>query len=97
VDTFSVPFRFSNGLAAKHAEGSDEYYIHIMTMVLLTEPGQLPLNPEFGTQDPTFEYINRASLIELAAKYVPEINVTKITPLITDDGEEDILVEYDLD
>lgn len=97
MDTFSVPFRFSNGLAAKHAEGSDEYYIHIMTMVLLTEPGGMPLDPEFGTQDPTFEQVDRASLVELASKYVPELSITNITTLITDEGQEDILVEYDLD
>lgn len=97
MDTFSVPFRFVNGLAAKHAEGTDDYYLHLMTMVILTQPGEMPLDPGFGTQDPTFQKINRASLVEMSLKYVPELNIRTITPIITGDGQEDIIVEYEVE
>lgn len=94
METFSVPFRFSKGHAVTHSADSDEYYLHLISMVILTQPGEMPLVPNFGTLDPTFERVNRASLIELALKYVPEVNINRITPVISDDGSENILVEY---
>lgn len=94
MDTFSVPFRFSGGLAVKHEEGSDQYYLHILSMVLQTQPGEFPLDFNFGTLDPVFQKINRATILELAAKYVPELNILQIATVLDDDGIERVVLEY---
>jgi hypothetical protein len=95
MSTLSVPFRFTlNGSAAQHIDGSDSYYAHILSSVLQTEPGELALDASFGTEDPTFERINRASIIEVAAKYVPEIQITNISTIIDDNGNEQVVISF---
>lgn len=94
MDTFSIPFRFVNGLTAKHVEGSDEYYLHLLSMVLQTEPGEMPLDANFGTNDPVFQNISRATILELAAKYVPELNIQNIATILDDDGVERVVLQY---
>lgn len=94
MDTFSVPFRFSDGLASKHVEGSDEYYLHILSMVLQTQPGEMPLDTNFGINDPVFERISRASVMELAAKYVPELNIEQVATILDNDGIERVVIQY---
>ena len=97
MDTFSIPFRFVNGLTAKHAEGSDEYYLHLLSMVLQTEPGEMPLDANFGTNDPVFQNISRATILELAAKYVPELNIQNIATVLDDDGVERVVLQYKIE
>jgi hypothetical protein len=97
MDTFSVPFRFSGGLAVKHSEDSDQYYLHILSMVLQTQPGEMPLDANFGTNDPVFERINRGTIMELAAKYVPELNIQQIATVLDDDGVERVVLQYNIE
>jgi hypothetical protein len=94
METFSVPFRFANGLAVKHAEGSDQYYLHLLSMVLQTQPGEMPLDFNFGTNDPVFERVNRATILEISAKYVPELNIQQIATVLDNDGVERIVLKY---
>ena len=95
MSTLSVPFRFTlNGSVAQHVDGSDSYYAHILSSVIQTEPGELALDASFGTEDPTFERINRASIIEVAAKYVPEIQITNISTIIDDNGNEQVVISF---
>lgn len=95
MNTLSVPFRFTqNGSAAQHDEGSDSYYAHILSNVLQTEPGELALDSSFGTEDPVFQRISRASIVEMAAKYVPEIQVTDISTIIDDNGNEQVVISF---
>jgi hypothetical protein len=95
MSTLSVPFRFTNvGSVAQHAEGSSSYYGHILSNVLQTEPGELALDASFGTEDPTFEAISRATLVEMAAKYVPEIRINNISTFINDNGTEQVVISF---
>jgi hypothetical protein len=95
MNTLSVPFRFArSGSVAQHTEGSDFYYSHILSNVLQTEPGELALDSSFGTEDPTFQRINRASIVEMAAKYVPEITINDITSIIDDNGNEQVVISF---
>ena len=94
MDTFSIPFRFVGSQAAKHTEGTDEYYLHILSNVLQIEPGELPLEPNLGINDPTFSRITRASIMELATKYVPELRVSAVNRFASEDGTEEIVVTY---
>lgn len=65
-------------------------------MVLQTQPGELPLDANFGVNDPVFEKINTASLVELAAKYVPELRIDRISTILDEDGVERLVVQYRL-
>ena len=94
MDTFSGPLRFSGSLASKHPEGSDQYYLHILSMVLQTQPGEMPLDRNFGVNDPVFERINRATVMELAAKYVPELTIEQIATILDNDGIERVVIQY---
>lgn len=94
MDTFSVPLRFSDGLAAKHSEGTEQYYLHILSMVLQTQPGEMPLDANFGINDPVFVRIDRATVLELAAKYVPELNIQQVATIIDNDGVERVVLQY---
>lgn len=95
MDTFSLPFRFTSaGLAAKHAEGSDSYYLHILSTVIQTEPKEMPLDPSFGTNDPLFQRINKASIVEVAAKYVPEMTIDAVSTVLEENGTEQLVISY---
>lgn len=96
METFSVPFRFSGGLAVKHQEDDEQYYLHILSMVVQTQPGEMPLDANFGTNDPVFERINTATLVELAGRYVPELRIDRISTILDDDGVERLVVQYRL-
>lgn len=63
-------------------------------MVLQTQPGELPLDANFGINDPVFERINRATVLELAAKYVPELVIQNIGTVLDDDGIERVVLQY---
>lgn len=95
MDTFSIPFRFTaNGLAAKHLDGSEQYYLHILSTVLQTEPNEMPLDSNFGTNDPLFERINKATIIEVAAKYVQELEIDSVSDILTENGIEQVIISY---
>jgi hypothetical protein len=95
MDTFSLPFRFtSNGLVSKHAQGTDSYFMHILSNVLQTEPKEMPLDPNFGTNDPLFQKINKASIVEVAAKYVPEMLIDAVSTVTGEDGTEQLVISY---
>ena len=96
METFSVPFRFSGGLAVKHAEDDEQYYLHILSMVIQTQPGEMPLDANFGVNDPVFQRIETASIVELATKYVPELRIDRISTILDDEGVERLLVQYRL-
>jgi hypothetical protein len=95
MDTLSSPFRFtSSGLAEKHIENTSEYYLNILANVLQTEPGETPLDLNFGTNDPLFQRINKATVIEVAAKYVPELTINSVSTILSEDGTEQLIVSF---
>lgn len=63
-------------------------------MVLQTQPGEMPLDTNFGVNDPVFEKISRATVMELAAKYVPELNIQGISTVLDNDGTEKVVIQY---
>lgn len=95
MDTFSLPLRFTpSGLAEKHAVNSSQYYLHILSNVLQTEPEETPLDLNFGTNDPLFERINKATVVEVAAKYVPELTINSVSTILSEDGTEQLIISF---
>lgn len=90
----AFPLQFRDGSLVTHPDTSDQFYVQLLSMALSIQPDELPLNPNFGTLDPTFSNISRATLIEKAAKYVPEVQVTGISDFVSDSGEELINISF---
>jgi hypothetical protein len=78
MDSIAFPVSFDSTGFKKLEEGSDDYYRQLLTLILLTEPDSLPLTPEFGVNDPSFDSIDRGLFILQAAEFVPEVTVTDI-------------------
>jgi len=97
MNMLSSPLRFSNGAAKLLTEGTDEYYAELLSRIMQIEPGEFPISIFFGIPDPTFSGLNRATLAELAAQFVPEIDITSISSSISEDnlGEETLLIYFE--
>ena len=97
MDTLAIPLRFANGLGETLIDGSDEYYAELLSRLLQIEPGEFPISIYFGIDDPTFSGLNKASLVELAAQFIPEIDITEIVNTIDEEniGEEDLLIYFE--
>ena len=93
MDCLSFPIKFESGGLTKLTDGSYDYFRQILTISLLTEPGENPLTPEFGVIDPSFNPVEPADFILNAAKFVPEIQVTSINSSI-DKATSSISAEF---
>lgn len=94
MNTITLPPKIAGGRLSTAEDASDEYYAHLLSMIMLIEPGQFPLNPEFGVNSPEFDEEQTEIFAIQAAQYVPEISVTQATPRYTDQGNVDIAVTF---
>jgi hypothetical protein len=86
MDCLSFPIKFNyNGLKTL-PEGSFEYFRQLLTISLITEPGEHPLTPEFGVFDPSFIAVEPENFILNAARFIPEVELRDINPTQTKDG-----------
>lgn len=86
MDCLSFPIKFTDTGLKRLTENSFDYYKQILTISLLTEPGEHPITPEFGVLDPSFTPIEPEDFILNAARFVPEVEITGINPSFTQDG-----------
>jgi hypothetical protein len=88
MDTFEFPIKFEQKGIKKLEDGSYDYFKQMLTISLLTEPGEHPITPEFGVLDPSFTPIEPADFVINAAKFIPEVEIITINPSIdkTDGG-----------
>ena len=94
METLALPMTFSNGRPAVHSDDTDEYYAHILSICIGVEPNELPLTPAFGVDDPTFASVSRASIVEIAARYVQEITITSIDAVIDEAGDTSVDISF---
>jgi hypothetical protein len=80
MDSLEFPLKFDTTGIAKLTDGTYDYYKQMLTISLLTEPGENPITPDFGVLDPSFMPVEPADFILNAAKYVPEVEITSIVP-----------------
>ena len=95
MDTIALPFRIAGGELVKTREQSDEQYALLLTTIMLTEPGEFILNPNFGVDSPTFDSEQTENFVLQAAQYVPEISVRSAKPVVNDAGRVDIQVAFE--
>ena len=94
MQTIALPLKFKSGDVVVYADTEDEYYKQILFITLQTHPKEMPLNPSFGTNDPTFALISRANMVEMAARYVPELKITHVSAVVNDNGEEQLKIDF---
>lgn len=94
MKAFAHPFRFTGGRPVTLDTETDAYAAQEILTVLQTRPGELPLLPDFGTSDPVFDEIDRASFYNTVSTYFPGIAIRSIEESITDDGVVEVAVDY---
>ena len=78
MDTISFPVKFEATGLKMLKQGTTDYYSQMLSFAILTEPNRHPLTPDFGIFDPAFRRVDKGLFITQAARYVPEITITKI-------------------
>lgn len=86
MDSLAFPIKFNYDGLARLEEGTEDYYKQILTISLLTEPGEHPITPDFGVFDPTFIPIEPEDFILNAARFVPEVEIENINPQLSSDS-----------
>lgn len=96
MDCLSFPIKFTDSGLQSLAEGSYDYYKQILTISILTEPGEHPITPDFGVYDPSFIPVEPENFILNAARFVPEIEIKNINPSLNGDGSVSVEFSFDL-
>jgi|TARA_Y100001949_G_scaffold113239_1_gene95989 hypothetical protein len=92
MDTIKFPIQFDSSGLAKLREKSSDYYKQLLTLAILTEPGRLPLTPDFGINDPTYTSLDKGRFVIQASRFVPEVVITGIDAEVS--AEEEIAVVF---
>lgn len=74
-----MTFSRKGGSSLKLGEDSREFYDQLIGAIVKIEPGELPLDPAFGTADPTFTKGEPSGLRSTVAAYWPEIIIKNIS------------------
>jgi len=87
MDAMKFPLQFdANGLV-RDVDGTDDYYKQLLSICTLTEPQSLPLTPDFGIWDPTFNGVEKGAFVLHASRFVPEVEIESVESAINDEGE----------
>lgn len=97
MDSIAFPLKFTTDRdLKKHASGSSDQYAQILAIAAQTLPGEMPLTPSFGAEDPTFSEEARKNLMFTAAAFVPEIRLVDVQISEPSEGESQIDVSFEL-
>lgn len=86
MDTLAFPLKFVNGSVQKIVDGSDQYFAQLLAVTIQIKPGELPLTPYYGVEDPAFDDETKSVLASSAAFFIPEIDIQDIQISETDSG-----------
>lgn len=93
MDSLEFPIKFEQKGIRVLQEGSYDYFKQMLTISLLTEPGEHPITPEFGVLDPSFTPIEPADFVLNAARFIPEVEIITITPSV-DKNDGGLIVDF---
>jgi hypothetical protein len=96
MDCLSFPIKFTNDGLKRLPEGSFDYFKQILTISMLTEPGEHPITPDFGVYDPSFIPVEPENFILNAARFVPEVEIRNINPSLNEDGSVSVEFSFEL-
>ena len=78
MDMIQFPIQFDSTGFKKLKEGTSDYYAQLLSISMLTEPLTHPFSPDFGANDPTFRPVDKGLFVLNAARFVPEVQITRI-------------------
>jgi hypothetical protein len=97
MDTIKFPCSFDATGYSKLEEGSYDYYKQLLTVALLTQPGDNPLTPQFGVNDSSFQGFDGGLFIYNAARYVPEVEIKELRTTINErSGQYSVIFSFDI-
>lgn len=97
MDTIKFPVSFDSTGFKKLEEGTYDYYKQLLTISLLTEPGDNPLTPEFGVADPSFGGFDGGLFIYNAARFVPEVEIKELSSSVNErNGKYSVRFIFDI-
>lgn len=98
LQLISYPFRVNpSGFVATNEEGADEQYEEELAQILLTRPGERPLVPSFGINDPTFGALDIVQVQTQLGLFGPPLKVTVVESRFTDSTHLRTTVQYEIE
>lgn len=95
MDTISFPVKFEATGLKMLRSGSTGYYSQLLSFAILTEPNRHPLTPDFGIFDPAFRLVDKGLFVTQAARYVPEVVITKVDVELSETEELAVHVGFE--
>jgi hypothetical protein len=96
MDSIVFPIKFNADKSlAKHASDSSEQYGQFLSFAAQTVPGELPLTPSFGCQDPTFSESAKRQLVFTAVSFFPEVELVDVQIIDGEEGQSMIDISFD--
>jgi hypothetical protein len=94
MDTLSFPIRFVNGSVEKIQEGTDFYYGQLLALTTQIRPGELPLTPYYGVEDPVFDDESKTLIAARASYFIPEIDIDNVQIIEQNVGKSVLKVSF---
>ena len=94
MDTLRFPIQFINGSVKKLTDLSDEYYAQLLALSIQILPGELPLAPTYGIEDPTFQAVLTRDLAFTAGAFIPEIIIDRVQIEQNETGQVEVGLSF---
>ena len=96
MDVLAFPFRIdANGAVPLVQQGSDAHLAQQAYNFVSTRPGELPLAPAYGLNDPAFRVVERGEIVTGLAVFHPDINIVDVNIKATvNEGTTHIGIEF---
>ncbi|AZS07909.1 baseplate wedge protein [Gordonia phage Kabocha] len=97
VQLLSFPFRVNKqGVATTEDDESDVYCAERLSIILGTRPGERPMAPSFGINDPAYGgFTQQALSIQVAQNMLP-IDIQRVRRVILSDTQEHVTIEFSM-
>lgn len=94
MDTLKFPIEFFAGEVKTLADSSDDYFAQLLALSIQIIPGELPLTPTYGIEDPTFQTALTRDLAFTAGAFIPEIFIEQANIRQNENGEVQIVLSF---
>lgn len=98
ANLFSHPFRLnSNGKVVTIDQDTDQYLAERISVIVQTRPGERPMAPDFGVDDPAFDSISVPELEFQFEMFELPIVIDDLTQVDISDGRSDYNIQFHRD
>lgn len=96
VQLLSFPFRLqSNGRLATVEQDSDDHVAEELAIIVLSQPGERDLVPDFGVNDPAFDTVSREQVEAQVDLFEVPAAIQDITAVTVDDTRQIITIAFE--